>query len=422
MSKIAKIYAYEIIDSRGYPTIEGKLVLDNGASVVTSVPSGTSIGKYEAVELRDNDNTKWDGMGVSQAVSYINDLIAPKLKNVSPLKQQEVDNWLIKADGTKNKSAVGANVTLTISQLMIKAGALESGLPLFRYVNQLYEQIFKNKINISRIPTPLFNIINGGKHANNNLDFQEFQIIPSSSFSFSKAYETGVEVFHELRRMLEYRNAIVAVGEEGGFTPNFGTNIDAIEIIIETLNKKKLQVGVDAFIGLDIASSHFYKDNRYQIKDKPHLLKTEEYLEFVNSIIKKYPILVLEDPLNQDDWDGWHKLNESLPREIYLVGDDLLVTNKERLERAIKEKSCSTILVKPNQIGTILETLTVIDTARKNNFSYIISHRSGETNDSFIADFAVGVQSDFVKFGAPSRGERVAKYNRLWQIEREELK
>ncbi len=422
MAKIKNIYAYEIIDSRSFPTIEGRLVLDDGRSVVSSIPSGTSIGKYEALELRDNDKSRWDGMGVSQAISYINNLIAPKLVNASPLKQQEVDSWLIKADGTKNKSNLGANVTLVISELMVKAGALESGLPIFRYINRLYEQIFKTKIPLEKIPAPIFNIINGGKHANNNLDFQEFQIIPSSSYSFSKAYEMGVEIFHELKRMLEYRNANVSVGEEGGFTPNLVTNLDAIEIIIETLNQKKLQLGVDIFTGLDIAASHFYRDNRYYVKDKSHPMKVDEYMDFVKDLVKKYSILLLEDPLNQDDWENWHKLNESLSQEIYLIGDDLLVTNKERLERAIREKSCGTILVKPNQIGTILETLSVIDTARKNNFNYVVSHRSGETNDSFIADFAVGVQSDFVKFGAPSRGERVAKYNRLWQIEREELK
>ena len=247
MAKIKNIYAYEIIDSRSFPTIEGRLVLDDGRSVVSSIPSGTSIGKYEALELRDNDKSRWDGMGVSQAISYINNLIAPKLVNASPLKQQEVDSWLIKADGTKNKSNLGANVTLVISELMVKAGALESGLPIFRYINRLYEQIFKTKIPLEKIPAPIFNIINGGKHANNNLDFQEFQIIPSSSYSFSKAYEMGVEIFHELKRMLEYRNANVSVGEEGGFTPNLVTNLDAIEIIIETLNQKKLQLGVDIF-------------------------------------------------------------------------------------------------------------------------------------------------------------------------------
>lgn len=422
MSRIKKIYAYEIIDSRGYPTIEGKLILDDGREVTSAIPAGTSIGKYEAIELRDNDTNRMDGMGVKKAVSYINQLIAPKLVGVSPLKQQDVDLWMIKADATKNKSKLGANTVLTISQLLCKAAALSVGVPLFRYINSLYQSMFQSKINVEKVPSPIFNIINGGKHANNNLEFQEFQLIPSSSLSFTKAYELGVEIFHELKRVLIYRNANISVGEEGGFAPNFTTNIDAIEVLNETISQKNLKIGLDVFLGLDIAASNFFKDGKYLIKDKPHPLKPDEYLEFVKSLVKNYSILVLEDPINEDDWVNWKKLYEQLPSNTYLVGDDLLTTNKDRLKKAIQEKTCSTVLVKPNQIGTITETLEVVDIARKNNFNYVVSHRSGETNDSFIADFAVAVQSDFVKFGAPSRGERVAKYNRLWQIEREELK
>ncbi len=421
MAKIKKLYAYEIIDSRGYPTIEGKIVLDSGQEVVTAIPAGTSIGKYEAVELRDEDNQRFDGMGVSKAVSYINDLIAPKLIGTSPSKQREVDLWMVKADGTGNKSKLGANTTLTVSQLFAKAGAVEQGIPLFKYINSLYNTIFKLEIPIVKIPTPIFNIINGGKHGNNNLEFQEFQIIPSSLFSFGRAYQTAVEIFHELKRVLEYRGANVSVGEEGGFTPNFTTNIDAMEVLVEAVNKKNIKFGIDIFLGLDMAASNFFKDDHYLVKDKAHPLKVDEYIKFIGAIVKSYSVLVMEDPLNQDDWESWKKLSSLISKEVYLVGDDLLTTNKSRLERAIREKACTTILVKPNQIGTITETLEVIDVARKNNFNYVVSHRSGESNDSFIADFAVGVQSDFVKFGAPSRGERVAKYNRLWQIEREEL-
>lgn len=422
MAKIKKIQAYEIIDSRSYPTIEGKLILDNGIEVTTSIPSGTSIGKYEALELRDHDENRYEGMGVKKAVSYINDLIAPKLVGVSPLKQQEIDAWLNLSDGTSNKHKLGSNTTLTISQLMTKAGAADTGLPLFKYINNLYENIYKVKIPLVKIPTPIFNIINGGKHANNNIDFQEFQIIPSSSFTFEKAYQMGIEMFHELKKVLEYRNANISVGEEGGFTPNFSTNFDALEVINETIIQKKLQAGVDIFLGLDIAGSHFYHDGAYFVKDKPHPLKASEFIEFLQILLKKYSVLVIEDPLQEDDWDNWKKLNTIFSLDKYLVGDDLLASNKDRLLRAIKEKSCSAILIKPNQIGTITDTLEIIDISRKNNFSYIISHRSGETNDDFVADFSVGVQSEFVKFGAPSRGERVAKYNRLLQIERQELK
>lgn len=422
MANIKRIYAYEIIDSRGLPTIEGKMVLDNDREVATSIPAGTSIGKYEAVELRDSDPNRFDGMGVTQAVSYINDLIAPKLIGVSPLKQQEIDAWLVKADGTKNKSKLGANTTLTISQLSVKAAAADSGLPLFIYLNQLYEKIFKSKIKIERIPTIMFNAINGGRHANNNLDIQEFHLIPSSSFSYTKAYTIGVELFHELKKVLEHRNANISIGEEGGFAPNFPSNVDALEALTQAINQKKLKPGVDVFIGMDMAASYFYKGDRYVIRDKEHPLKTDEYLEFVNNLIKDYSILILEDPINQDDWESWKRLNQSLNREIYLVGDDLLTTNKDKLLRAIKEKACTSVMIKPNQIGTISETLEVINIAKNNNFNFVVGNRSGETNDSFIADLSVAVQADFVKFGGPTRGERVAKYNRLWQIEREELK
>ena len=422
MSVIKKIYAYEVLDSRGYPTVEGRLILDTGESVITSIPAGTTIGKHEAIELRDGDATRFDGMGVTKAVSYINELIAPKLVGVSPLKQQEIDYWLIKADGTPNKSKLGSNTILAVSQLIAKAGAVDQKLPLFRYVNQLYKTLFGSEIPIERIPSPIFGIINGGKHSNNNLEFQEFQIIPSSSYSFGKAYQMGAEIFHELKKVLEYRNANISVGEEGGFTPNFTTNQDALEVMNETLAQKNLKPGLDVFFGLDIAATHFYKDDRYIIKDKAHPLKRDEYTDFLIYLTNTYSILIIEDPLFQDDWEGWKKLSSTITNQIYIVGDDFLSTNKERLEKAIKEQACSAILIKPNELGTITETLEVIDLARKNNFTYIVSHRSAETNDNFIADFAVGVQADFVKFGAPARGERVRKYNRLWQIEREELK
>ena len=274
MGKIKKIYAYEIIDSRGYPTIEGRLLLDNGVSVITSIPAGTSRGKSEALELRDNDQNRFDGMGVSKAVSYINELIAPKLIGLSPLRQEEVDTWLIKADGTENKSKLGGNTILTVSQLFVKAAAADLKVDLFRYINSLYQSLFKSSIKIERLPNPIFNIINGGKHANNNLEFQEFQVIPSSSFSFTEAYRIGIEVYHELQRVLAYRNANISVGEEGGFAPNFPTNLDAIEILNETIAQKNLKMGLDVFLGLDVAASHFYRDGKYHIKNKPHTLKT----------------------------------------------------------------------------------------------------------------------------------------------------
>ncbi len=422
MAVIKSILAYEIIDSRGYPTIEGRLTLDNGYQVVTSIPSGTSIGKYEAVDLKDNDPTRFDGQGVTRAVSYINELIAPKLVGISPLKQLEVDDWLNRADGTVNKSQLGANVLLTISQLCVLAGAVVSGLPPYLYVNKLYEAATKNTIAIERIPSPIFNIINGGKHASNSLDFQEFQIILSSSMSYSQALRLGVEMYHELKRVLQYRNASVSLGDEGGYTPNFATNIDAMEALRETIMRKNLKIGLDIFFGLDITASSFYHNGKYQIRDKQNPLKPNEFMDFISSIIENYSLLILEDPLHEDDWEGWKTLNTKISKDIYLAGDDLITANKLRMERAIKEQACTTVVIKPNQIGTVTEVLQIVDIARKNGLNCIISQRAGETNDSFIADLAVGVQSDFVKFGAPSRGERVSKYNRLWQIEREGLR
>ncbi len=422
MATIKNINAYEIIDSRGYPTIEGRLTMSDDKVVKTSVPSGTSVGKHEALELRDGDSGRFDGMGVLKAVSLINEQIAPKLKNVSPLKQKDIDGWLINADGTKNKSKLGANTILTISQLVAKAAALTQGTPLFKYLNNLYKAFFKEEIKVAKVPTPIFNIINGGKHANNNLEIQEFQVIPSSSLSFEKAYRMGVELYHELKRVLLYRNANISGGEEGGFAANLTKNIDALETISETFSRKKLNPGVDVFFGMDMAASHFFERQHYKLKESEKPMSTKELIDFILAMIKQYAFLELEDPLNEDDFKNWKELNNLISKEIFLVGDDLLATNKERLVKAIEEKACNTILVKPNQIGTITETLDVVYTAKKGNFSTIVSHRSGETNDDFISDFAVAVQSDFVKFGAPSRGERVAKYNRLLQIEREELK
>ena len=267
MATIKNIYAHEIIDSRGYPTIEGTLTLSDDRVVKTSVPSGTSVGKHEALELRDGDSTRFDGMGVLKAVALINEQIGPKLKNVSALKQKDIDGWLINADGTKNKSKLGGNTTLTISQLITKAAALSQGVPLFKYINDLYKSLFKQEIKIAKIPSPIFNIINGGKHANNNLEIQEFQVIPSSSLSFEKAYRLGVELYHELMRVLEYRNANISVGEEGGFAPNFPKNIDALEAINETISRKKLKPGVDVFLGMDIAASHFFEGQSYKLKE-----------------------------------------------------------------------------------------------------------------------------------------------------------
>lgn len=421
MATIKEIHAYEIIDSKGIPTVEARLTMDSGFHVVTSVPGATFHTTKEATDLRDEDPNRFSGMGVSHAVSYINDLIAPKIKGASVSKQIEIDKWLVQADGTKNKSRLGVNTILIVSQLLAKAGAVSANVPLFKYINQLYHSIYKEEIFLEKIPTPIFNAINGGAHANNTLDFQEFQIIPSSSFSFGTAYQKAVEVFFELKRVLEYRNATTAVGEEGGFSPNLTTNLDALEILTETITQRKMKCGLDMFLGIDIAATRFYRNNAYTIKDKNHPLKRDEYIEFLTNAIQNYSILALEDPFAEDDWDGWKKFTATGAANIYVVADESLRGYKERLAYAVREVACSSILIKPNQIGTLTDILEMVNIARRNNISCVVAARSSETNDDFIADLAVAIQSDFVKFGAPTRGERVAKYNRLWQIERDEL-
>lgn len=421
MSTIKEIHAYEIIDSKGIPTIEARLTMDNGAYVVTSVPGSVYHSTKEAVDLRDEDPNRFNGMGVSHAVQYVNELIAPKIKGASVAKQLEIDKWLAQADGTRNKSRLGVNTILIVSQLLIKAGAMSANVPVFKYINQLYQSVYKEELVPEKIPTPIFNTINGGLHANNNLNFQEFQIIPSSSFSFATAYQKAVEVLFELKRVLEYRNATTAVGEEGGFSPNLTTNLDALEILTETITQKKMKCGLDIFLGIDMAASTYFKNNEYTIKDRTHGLKREEYVEFITNMCSNYSILALEDPFSEEDWDGWKRYTSHASSNTYVIGDDAIRGSKDRLGYAIRENACTSFLIKPNQIGTITEILELVNIARRSGISYIIAARSSETNDDFIADLSVAVQSEFVKFGAPVRGERVAKYNRLWQIERDEL-
>lgn len=422
MSTIKNIHAYEIIDSKGIPTVEASLTLDDDRVVTTSVPGASSASQNEAIDLRDEDPNRFSGQGVTHAVSYINELIFPKIKGASVLKQIEIDKWLNDADGTKNKSRLGVNTILIISQLLAKAASVSQHVPLFKYINSLYKSIYNEEIPIEKIPTPIFNMINGGQHANNSLDFQEFEIIPSSSFTFGTAYQRAVEIFVELKRVLEYRNATTAVGEEGGFSPNLTTNMDALEILMETVTQLKMKCGLDIFFGVDIASNRFFKNGRYSIKDKSHSMKREEYMNFIKSMTENYPILSIEDPFADNDWEGWKKLNELISKNIYVVGDELIRMNKDKLAYAIRESSCTSFLIKPNQVGSLTEVLEMVNIARKTNTSYIVAARSSETNDDFVSDLSVAIQSEFVKFGAPTRGERVAKYNRLWQIERDELK
>ena len=418
MSKIKSIRAREILDSRGNPTVETRVILDSGEQASAAVPSGASVGKYEAVELRDGDPKRFNGLGVLKVIDNINQVIGPKLTGFDPINQEEIDKLMIALDGTANKEELGANSILSISLAVCKAAALVSNLSLYRYINQLAKK-GGMEVKIEKIPQPTLNIINGGSHGAGNLDFQEFHILPASNKPYRQGLRIGVEIYHALKKVLIYRGAVHSIGDEGGFAPNLYTNLDALEAISQAIEQASYKLGFDVFLGLDIAPAFFKKGRNYQIKDKSSPLETSKYIDFLLDLNSKHQLLLLEDPLDEDDWQSWKLLTSKIGEKTTIMGDDLLVTNRSRLEKAIKEKACSAILVKLNQVGTLTETLEVIKTAKQARFKTSISHRSGETNDSFIADLAVGVQSDFVKFGAPARGERVAKYNRLLKIEEE---
>lgn len=419
-TRIYSVIAREILDSRGDPTIETMVVLESGYRGIASVPAGTSLGKYESVELRDGDKKRYGGMGVLKAVSHVNGIIATTVRGMDALNQSVLDKALLDLDGTSDKHTLGANSILSVSMATAAAAAASKRIPLYQYINSLFEAYIPTKI--VRIPTPTFNIINGGKHGSGNLDFQEFHIVPASNKPYSEALEMGVAIYMQVKQILKYRNAIYSVGYEGGFAPNLFTNLDALEILAEAIKVSPYTFGLDVFFGLDLAANSFRNDSGgYQIKDKPSALSTPDFIRYLIELHKKYRLLILEDPLSEDDWESWKSLSQQLGNDVLVVGDDLLATNPERLKRAIKEGACSGILAKPNQIGSLSEFFSVIAIAKQAGIKTIVSHRSGETNDSFVADLAVGVQSDYVKFGAPTRGERVAKYNRLLQIESEIL-
>lgn len=412
MSKINQVIAREVLDSRGYPTVECYIALDSGEEVTASVPGGTSTGKHEAIEIRDNDPSRMGGKGVKKVVANINDIIRPVIVGQDPTRQTACDQLLFNLDGTMNKSKLGANAILAVSTAVCKAGAAAVRMPMFQYLKEKYALITN-----LHIPTPIFNLINGGAHGAGNLDFQEFHVIPTSNKPFPIALQVGVEMFMALEQVLIAKNAIHSVGVEGGFAPNLFTNTDALELLLEAMKRTPYAFGQDLFFGLDVAASAFYKGNKYVIRDRQQPMTSNELMEYYKDLNQKYHIFSLEDPFAEDDWEAWTALTTQISDHVVVVGDDLLTTNKERLNRAIKEKACNAILVKPNQIGTISETVEVIKVAKDAKFQIIVSHRSGETNDDFIADFAVGMGADYTKFGAPIRGERVAKYNRLLAID-----
>lgn len=421
MSKIHSVSATEILDSRGNPTIEATVVLDDGWRGVASVPSGASTGHYEAIELRDGDPKRYNGLGVLKAVQNVNQVIAPKVIGLDPSKQAEIDKLLISLDGTKDKSKLGGNAILSVSQGICEAAAATLKLPLWKYIYQLAVNSFQLTVSSLHIPTPTFNLINGGKHGAGNLEFQEFHVIPVAGKPYHQALEMGEEIYQTVKKVLIRHGAVHSVGDEGGFAPNLFTNMDALEVIVQAIKESGHEFRKDVFMGLDVAASHFYKNGTYSIRDRTQPLQANELIEYYRELCQQYPLYLLEDPLFDDDWDSWAKLTEEIGEKTIVVGDDLLCTNSERVKKGVEKKACTAILVKPNQIGTISETLEVIKSARTAGWKVIVSHRSGETNDTFIADFAVGVGADFTKFGAPARGERVAKYNRLLEIE-EELK
>jgi enolase len=416
-TRIYAIIAREILDSRGNPTIETLVVLESGYRGVASVPAGTSMGKYEALELRDKDPDRYQGMGVLKAVEIVNTTIAPKLTGMDARDQRGIDDRMRTLDGTDDKSSLGANSILSVSLAAAAAAAAASRLPLYRYLNGLFAVVLPTAI--AKVPTPTVNVINGGKHGAGNLDFQEFQVVPASNLSFHDALRLTVEIYQKLKNILQYRNVSTAVGYEGGFAPNLYTNIDAMQLLQEAVRSTPYRFGVDVYFGLDVAASHFKSDRGYRIKDKEMPMSAKDFVAYLEDLHKNYRLLILEDALDEDDWSGWTELTARFGREIMIVGDDLLATNPKRLQKAIDQKSCTAILLKPNQIGTLTEFFDVVALAKKHSIQTIVSHRSGETNDSFIADLGVAVQSDYVKFGGPTRGERVAKYNRLLQIEME---
>jgi enolase len=407
---IDDIIAREILDSRGNPTVEVDVYLKGGIYGRAAVPSGASTGAHEAVELRDGDKERFNGKGVRKAVENVNDKIAPELVEMQALEQVAIDELLLELDGTENKGKLGANAILGVSLAVAKAAAQALGLPLYRYIGGTAGR---------QLPVPMMNILNGGKHADSNVDFQEFMAMPVGASSFSEALQMGTEIFHALRGVLKGMGLNTAVGDEGGFAPNLPSTNAAIEVILQAIDKAGFKAGEQVMIAMDAAATELYENGKYVFKGEGVTRTGEQMVAFWNDIARQYPLISLEDGLAEDDWDSWKALTASIGDRVQLVGDDLFVTNTERLGRGIREKSANAILVKVNQIGTLTETLAAIEMAKRAGFTAIISHRSGETEDATIADIAVATNAGQIKTGAPSRTDRVAKYNQLLRIEEE---
>ena len=414
--EIADVCAREILDSRGNPTVEATVTTEEGIVARASVPSGASTGAYEAVELRDGDRERFNGLGVKKAVSKVNNEIADALIGVNVLNQREIDNIMLKEDGTENKSNFGANAILAVSLAASKAAAASLGVGIYRYIGG---------VNAHILPVPMMNILNGGKHADNSVNLQEFMIMPTGAASFSEALRQSTEVFHSLKKVLKTRNYSTSVGDEGGFAPNLKSDEEALELICEAIEKAGFSQGSDFKIAMDAASTELYEEGKKIGRDGYYFWKTDDFkdrdemIRYWEDLTKKYPIISLEDGLSEEDWDGWKNLTKTLGKKIQLVGDDLFVTNTKRLEKGLDLDCANSILVKVNQIGTLTETLEAVERANRAGYTAVTSHRSGETEDTTIADIAVATNSGQIKTGAPSRTDRVAKYNRLIRIEEE---
>ena len=417
MSKIKKIFAREILDSRGNPTVEVEVTLESGVKAMAAVPSGASTGSYEALELRDNDPKRFGGLGVQTAVENVNEEIQKAVKGMEAQDQEAIDRKMIELDGTENKSKLGANAILGVSLAVCRAASLEAELPLYKYISKAY----KLKSSGYKIPTPMFNIINGGKHSDSGLSIQEYKLVPNGVKTFKEQYRAASEVFHKLKSILTSLGQSTAVGDEGGFAPHLESNTDPLELINQAIEEAGYKKGEQINIGVDAAATSFFdeKDDRYVFKPDNAGLPREMLLNIYNEWTQKYNVISIEDGLNENDWEGWRMMDEKMGDRIMLIGDDLLVTNVKRLKKAIEEKACNAVLIKVNQIGTLTETIECIKLAKKNNMKTVISHRSGETTDDFIADLAVGAHADYIKSGSLSRGERICKYNRLLRIEEE---
>jgi enolase len=408
MTTIIDVYAREVLDSRGNPTVEVEVQLESGARGRAIVPSGASTGAHEAVELRDGDKSRYLGKGVLKAVSNVNDIIAPEVIGLDALDQIAIDNRMIELDGTPNKGKLGANAILAVSMAVARAAAEALNVPLYNYLGGF---------NAKQLPVPMMNIVNGGAHADNNVDVQEFMVLPVGASSFQEALRMGAEVFHNLKSVLKEKGLNTAVGDEGGFAPNLESNEEAIKTIIAAIERAGYKPGVDMFIGMDVASTEFFKNGKYELEGEGKSYTPAEFVDLLASWVEKYPIITIEDGCSEDDWEGWKLLTDRLGSKVQLVGDDLFVTNTKRLAEGIEKGIGNSILIKVNQIGTLTETFDAIEMAKRAGYTAIISHRSGESEDSTIADIAVATNAGQIKTGAPSRTDRVAKYNQLLRIE-----